>query len=190
LEFNRLNDETQALYGIIHGGIYNDLRRESTQFISGGDFFGQAIGGSLGSSKEQMHDVVACTCECINNTRPTHLLGIGGISDILNGIRNGIDTFDCVHPTRLARHGGALVHPETNDGQESININNSRFKRDVTPISSTCTCYCCQNFSKSYIHHLFKVRENLGGQLLTIHNARFMVNFMECLRNLIAEDKI
>jgi queuine tRNA-ribosyltransferase len=189
-EFDRLNDETQALYGIIQGGIYDDLRMRSAEFVSNNNFFGQAIGGSLGSTKEQMHTIVAHTCACMDNNRPTHLLGIGGISDIVNGVRNGIDTFDCVHPTRLARHGGALVDSETGEGREFININNSRFKYDTTPVSDTCSCYCCKNFSKSYVHYLFKSEKTIGGQLLTIHNVRFMVDFMGRIRDLILRGEI
>jgi queuine tRNA-ribosyltransferase len=189
-EFRKLSDGTQALYGIIQGGIYDDLRRESVQFVSNNDFFGQAIGGSLGGTREQMQGIVANVCGYIKNERPTHLLGIGGVSDILNGIKNGIDTFDCVHPTRLARHGGALVDPIASGGRESININNSQFTHDIEPISSACTCYCCRNFSKSYIHHLFKAKESVGGQLLTIHNAHFMVNFMKQVREMIAKSEI
>lgn len=185
-EFEQSNDETQSLYGIIQGGIYEDLRERSTSFVSENNFFGQAIGGSLGGSKEQMHDIVSYVCSFLHNNRPTHLLGIGGLSDIINGVKNGIDTFDCVHPTRLARHGGALVRPELNDGQESIDITNSQFKHDLQPISKFCNCYCCRNFSRSYIHYLFKAKETLGGQLLTIHNARFMVQFMQDIREKIA----
>lgn len=188
--FERLNDHSQALYGIIQGGIYDYLRERSVAFVSENNFFGQAIGGSLGGSKEQMHDIVECVCSFISNNRPTHLLGIGGLSDIINGVKNGIDTFDCVHPTRLARHGGALVHPSLNDGKESINISNLRYKHDLGPVLTGCDCYCCQNFSRSYIHYLFKAREALGGQLLTIHNARFMVNFMKILRERIFQDEI
>ena len=188
-EFEKINDGTQALYGIVQGGIYDDLRQESVQFVSENNFFGQAIVGSLGGTKEQMHGIVGMVCDRITNDRPTHLLGIGGVSDIINGVKNGIDTFDCVHPTRLARHGGALVDPEYN-GQESLNINNARFKHDLNPISNDCDCYCCQNFSRSYVHHLFKAKEDLGGQLLTIHNARFMVKIFQGIRNLISSNQI
>ncbi|MFM8454699.1 MAG: tRNA guanosine(34) transglycosylase Tgt, partial [Gammaproteobacteria bacterium] len=107
--YRHLNIQKQALYGIVQGGVYSDLRQESAAFINGIDFFGQAIGGSLGADKNQMHDIVIETRGYLNNNRPTHLLGIGGLSDIVAGVKAGIDTFDCVHPTRLARHGGALV---------------------------------------------------------------------------------
>ena len=103
-DFNR----TQALYGIIQGGIYEDLRDESTAFINAHAFFGTAIGGSLGATKKEMHDIVAYTRARVRDDRPVHLLGIGGVRDIFHGVRHGIDTFDCVHPSRLGRHGGAL----------------------------------------------------------------------------------
>ncbi len=184
-EFERLNNGTQALYGIIQGGIYDNLRERSVEFIEGNNFFGQAIGGSLGGSKEQMHEIVEYVCSLLKTQRPVHLLGIGGLSDIINGVKNGIDTFDCVHPTRLARHGGALIDPKINDGQESFDVTNSRFKDDLAPISESCNCYCCRHFTRSYIHYLFKAKESLSGQLLTIHNAHFMVDFMKTLRQQI-----
>ena len=107
--FSNFNtNRTQALYGIIQGGIYEDLRDESTAFINKHAFFGTAIGGSLGASKKDMHDIVAYTRARVRDDRPVHLLGIGGVRDIFHGVRHGIDTFDCVHPSRLARHGGAL----------------------------------------------------------------------------------
>ena len=111
LHFNTTHTHThrtQALYGIIQGGIYEDLRDESTAFINEHAFFGTAIGGSLGASKKDMHDIVAYTRARVRDDRPVHLLGIGGVRDIFHGVRHGIDTFDCVHPSRLARHGGAL----------------------------------------------------------------------------------
>ncbi|MEI8295174.1 MAG: tRNA guanosine(34) transglycosylase Tgt, partial [Alphaproteobacteria bacterium] len=110
-EYNRGDTTHQRLYGIVQGGVYEDLRRESSDFVSQQPFFGNAVGGSLGADKTQMAEVVAMTMSHLNRARPTHLLGIGGIGDIFQGVRQGIDTFDCVHPTRLARHGGALVRP-------------------------------------------------------------------------------
>jgi queuine tRNA-ribosyltransferase len=187
-EFAKCNDGSQALYGIVQGGIYEDLRKESANFVSQNDFFGQAIGGSLGGTKEQMHEIVAMVSKFVDCSRPTHLLGIGGIGDIWNGVKNGIDTFDCVHPTRLARHGGALCVPFLNTGGEFININNASFRGDISPIDDNCDCYCCRNFSKSYIHHLFKAREMLGGQLLTVHNVRFMVRLMATIRRSIENE--
>jgi queuine tRNA-ribosyltransferase len=186
-EFLKNNDGQQALYGIIQGGIYEDLRQRSSAFVGEENFFGQAIGGSLGGAKEQMHDIVSMTCSHMLKDRPTHLLGIGGISDIWNGVANGIDTFDCVHPTRLARHGGALVNPDKMDGKEYINIKNARFAENINPIDENCSCYCCQNFSCAYIHYLFKAKEMLGGQLLTIHNVAFMVRLAKEIRSVIKD---
>ncbi|HCJ11599.1 MAG: tRNA guanosine(34) transglycosylase Tgt [Verrucomicrobia bacterium GWF2_51_19] len=184
LDYFRAHDDgRQALYGIVQGGIYEDLRKESGQFVAGNDFFGQAIGGSLGGTREQMHDIVEMVSRYIHPERPTHLLGIGGVADIENGVRNGIDTFDCVHPTRLARHGCALVPNDI--GDEHINLKNTRFKNDLAPIDSRCNCYCCRNFSRAYIHHLFKAKETTGGLLLTLHNIAFMSQVVRNIREQI-----
>ncbi len=183
------NTQSQALYGIVQGGVYEDLRRESTQFVSENAFFGQAIGGSLGGDKAQMHDIVSLSCENLTQTRPTHLLGIGIVDDILHGVACGIDTFDCVHPTRIARHGCALVSTSISESaKDHINLKNSRFKEDRSPIDRTCTCYCCRNFSRGYLHHLFKANEMTGGQLLTIHNIAFMSNFLRSIRKSIQQN--
>jgi queuine tRNA-ribosyltransferase len=178
-EFERLNDGRQALYGITQGGIYPDLRRESTDFLNNHPFFGSAVGGSLGASKDQMHDVVAVAMENLTQDRPVHLLGIGGVQDIFNGVRQGIDTFDCVHPTRLARHGGALVK---GGEKEHLNLKNSKFKEDPDPIDTTCGCSTCQNFSKSYLHYLLHAGELLYVQLITVHNVYFMNRLMRDIR--------
>jgi queuine tRNA-ribosyltransferase len=108
-EFARTHTGKQALYGIIQGGIYHDLREKGVDFVNNQPFFGMAIGGSLGGTKKDMHEIVSFTRSLMSNDRPIHLLGIGGVRDIFHGVRQGIDTFDCVHPTRLGRHGGALV---------------------------------------------------------------------------------
>lgn len=181
-EFTRLHEGRQALYGIVQGGIYPDLRKESASFVASQPFFGQAVGGSLGGDKSQMHDVVGMAAAYLHPQRPTHLLGIGGLSDILNGVTLGMDTFDCTHPTRLARHGGALVTPALSEGKSHLNLKNSRFKEDLNPIDDDCSCYTCQNFSRSYIHHLIKADELLSGQLLTIHNIAFMMKVARDIR--------
>ncbi|MDE6576304.1 MAG: tRNA guanosine(34) transglycosylase Tgt [Opitutales bacterium] len=177
----------QGLYGIIQGGIYEDLRKRSTQFIAEQDFFGQAIGGSLGGDRQQMYDIVDMTCSMMHPNRPTHLLGIGGIRDLWHGVAQGIDTFDCVHPTRLARHGGALLYPEMAEGKEFISLKNARFAEDTEPVDPTCSCYCCKNFTRAYIHYLFKARELLGGQLLAIHNVAFMMRLVREIRDAIRD---
>ena len=175
----------QALYGIIQGGIYQDLRDESIEFnIENPNFFGIAIGGSLGSSKEEMHEIVKYTSTKLGNKHPVHLLGIGDPSDIWSLVKWGIDTFDCVSPTRLARHGTALM--KTKSGK--INIKNSACKKDLLPIDINCHCTTCGNYSKSYLHHLFRSEELLGFQLISIHNIYFMNNLMTYIRKAIEND--
>ena len=115
-------------------------------------------------------------------------MGIGGLRDILEGVNSGVDTFDCVHPTRIARHGCALIaKPEAEFAKEHINLKNKIYREDLRPIDEQCDCYTCRNFTRSYLHHLFKAKENTGGQLLTIHNARFMVRWMDAIRHAIRD---
>lgn len=183
-QHKRFDNSTQKLYGIIQGGIYPDLRERSCDFVNDHDFFGHAIGGSLGADKSQMYDVVSMSTDRLDPRRPRHLLGIGGIGDILQGVAMGIDTFDCVHPTRLARHGGALVRPEHNPNphREHINLHNSQYREDSNPIEPDCPCYTCSTFSKAYLHHLIRADELLVHTLLTIHNVRFMNRLMQAIR--------
>jgi len=169
----------QSLYGIIQGGIFEDLRDESIYFnLNVSDFFGLAIGGSLGSSKEEMHKVVEYTASKLKTNHPVHLLGIGDPVDIWSLVRFGIDTFDCVSPTRLARHGTALIKGK----QGKKNIKNTKFSNDFSPIDNTCSCSTCKSYSLAYLHHLFKAGELLGLQLVTSHNIYFMNSLMELIR--------
>lgn len=185
-EFKRLEaDKSQRLYGIIQGGVFPDLRDKGCDFVNSENFFGHAIGGSLGSHKEQMYDVVNHTAEKLDPKRPIHLLGIGGIKDIFNGVRAGVDTFDCVHPTRLARHGGALVMPplrDQNKDREHINLTNSRYAQDTNPIDPKCGCQSCQTYSRGYIHHLLKAKELLAYTAISIHNVYFMNELLKDIR--------
>ncbi|WP_339048567.1 tRNA guanosine(34) transglycosylase Tgt [Candidatus Mesenet endosymbiont of Phosphuga atrata] len=195
VEFQKNDSGKQALYGIIQGGVYEDLRIESCEFANSMPFFGQAIGGSLGSSKEQMHDIVAFTTSKLAEDRPTHLLGIGGIEDIFHGVELGIDTFDCVHPTRLARHGSALVKAENRNSfsskrKEHINLRNQRFKLDKDPIESDCQCFTCLSHSRAYIHHLLKAKELLACSLITTHNIYFMNSLMSSIRKAIINNTL
>ncbi len=185
-EFDRKNDGKQALYGIIQGGIYQDLRKESCDFVNENDFFAHAVGGSLGQNKAQMHDIVHNTVPMLCDGRPIHLLGIGGIQDIFNGVEAGIDTFDCVHPTRLARHGGALV--KGLGAREHLNLNNAQFKEDTKPIDDSCNCQCCTGYSRGYLHHLLKAKEILAQTLITAHNIAFMNRLMQNIRNCLEHD--
>ena len=198
--FNDTNDGSQALYGIVQGGVYQDLRHASCAFVNDHDFFGHAIGGSLGADKQQMHDIVACAMEQLSPQRPTHLLGIGGLSDIINGVNCGVDTFDCVHPTRLARHGSALTYPidahsslhqgKSSFSKEHINLKNACFAHDKTPIDDQCLCETCRGYSKAYIHHLLRAKELLAYTLLSIHNIYFMNRFMRAIRHCINNNQI
>lgn len=180
----------QALYGIVQGGVYEDLRKESCAFVNEEPFWGQAVGGSLGATKEQMRDVVALAMTHLRRDRPTHLLGIGRIEDIFHGVSVGIDTFDCVHPTRIARHGSALVKPPvrerfnrlTKSGREHINLKNSVFAGDPDPIEEDCGCATCRTYSRGYLHHLLKNEEMLGPILIARHNVHFMNALMTAIR--------
>ncbi len=192
-EFKRGNNGKQAIYGIIQGGIYEDLRSESTAFVNEHPFFGHAIGGSLGADKAQMREVVGYTAAQLDRSRPIHLLGIGGINDIFSGVEQGIDTFDCVHPTRLARHGGALVRPDNlppGKTGDHINLLNAIFRVDEQPIESDCPCMVCQKYSRGYLHHLLKAKELLACQLITIHNVMFMNRLLLAIRQAIKTDTL
>jgi tRNA-guanine transglycosylase (EC 2.4.2.29) len=191
-EFTKHHDGTQALYGIVQGGVYEDLRREATDFVNSQPFFGHAVGGSLGADKEQMYEVVSYTMARLNPDRPVHLLGIGGIRDIFEGVKNGIDTFDCVHPTRLARHGGALIRAAQNldTTKEHINLKNKQFQEDSSPIDETCPCETCRTYSRAYLHYLFKARELLALQAVTVHNVTYMNRLLEDIRHGIKTDTL
>jgi queuine tRNA-ribosyltransferase len=177
------NGLPQALYGIIQGGVYPDLRRESADYTANHDFFATAVGGCLGATRAQMHDVAAMAMAYAHPERPVHLLGIGGIIDIFEGVALGIDTFDCVSPTRIARHGWALA-PGVKG--ERLNLRNARFKADDGPIDPQCGCHACRTASRGYVHHLIKADEMLGMQLLTMHNVHVMNRLMRDIRAAIA----
>ena len=194
-EFQRRDTGAQALYGIIQGGVYEDLRKQGANFVNDHPFFGHAVGGSLGNIKEQMHGIVEMTMSMLRPERPVHLLGIGGIGDIFNGVVQGIDTFDCVHPTRLARHGGALVkatHWQRYDGKggEHLNIKNKIYREDNRPIDETCGCTTCQTFSRAYLHHLLRAQEMLALQAITLHNVYFMNQLLAAIRIAIQQDQL
>lgn len=186
-EFDRGNNGKQALYGIIQGGVYEDLRKEAADYVNDQPFFGHAIGGSLGADKAQMAAVVKLARSRLKDERPVHLLGIGGIGDIWRGVAEGIDTFDCVHPTRIARHGCAL-HPEAEArGREHLNLKNARHKEDNNPIDEKCSCTTCQKYSRGYLHHLLKAKELLAFQLISIHNIYYMNQVVADIREAIKD---
>eukprot|EP00922_Rhytidocystis_sp_ex-Travisia-forbesii_P009293 GHVS01013550.1.p1 GENE.GHVS01013550.1~~GHVS01013550.1.p1 ORF type:complete len:575 (+),score=81.47 GHVS01013550.1:95-1819(+) len=195
-EFDRTDDGSQAVYGIVQGGVYPDLRAESASFANAVPFFGLAIGGSLGDSKHTMHSVVAQTASLMRTDRPVHLLGIGDVVDIIHGVKQGIDTFDCVHPTRIARHGGLLVKRKFWDdrpgetSRQYISIKKAEFAKDQRSLDDQCGCHTCKTFSRSYLHFLMKSGESLGGALLTVHNVYFMNKLMEHIRHAITDDSL
>ncbi len=191
-EFRRGPEGVQALYGITQGGIYPDLRKCSADYVNSLPFFGHAVGGSLGADKAQMEEVVDMAMEPLDPSRPTHLLGIGGVSDVFYGVTHGIDTFDCVHPTRLARHGGALVQPHLLDskGKEHMNLRNAKYRDDSRPIDDSCGCQTCMTLSRSYLHHLLKAGELLVMHALTVHNVHFMNRLLKAVREAIATDTL
>jgi queuine tRNA-ribosyltransferase len=185
----------QALYGIVQGGVYEDLRRESAEFTAAQPYFGHAIGGCLGSDTFELDSVVAMAMAPLNaataEPRPVHLLGIGGARDIWDGVAKGIDTFDCVNPTRLARHGSAYlrpVHAENPDDRDYVNLKNARFRDDDGPLDPECSCYTCRTFGRSYLHHLVKAGEMTAIQYLAIHNVAFMNHLMADVRAAIRAD--
>lgn len=154
-----------ALYGSIQGSIFEDLRVTSAKYISSMDFDGIAIGGvSVGESKKEMRDVLSWVSPLLPDDKPRHLLGVGEIDDIFSLVESGVDTFDCVQPTRLARMGWLMV------GNTILDITKSVHAADLTPVDSSCGCYTCKNFTRAYLYHLFHVKELLAYRLATIHN--------------------
>ncbi|VVB72581.1 tRNA-guanine(15) transglycosylase [uncultured archaeon] len=181
------HNRDQALYGIIQGGWFKDLRSISTEAISSQSFDGIAIGGSLGNSKQDMHQVLEWVIPRLDD-RPRHLLGIGEIDDILEGVARGIDTFDCVSPTRIARRGSLFISPQGGGCMENrfrINIRNARFREDDLPIDPSCSCQTCRTYSRAYLSHLYSAAELSYFRLASIHNLHFMLSFMQQIRESI-----
>lgn len=186
-EFMAHNDGKQAVYGTVSGGVYEDLRIQSAEANAERDFFAVAIADCLGNSKEQMYEVVAFTMPHVHPERPVHLLGIGGIGDILTQVRQGIDTFDCVSPTRIARHGWAL---KKGAPKERLNLRNAAYRENPDPIDDSCDCHACKNYSTAYLHHMFKAKEFLGMQLVSIHNIHTMNRLMREVREAIRTETL
>ena len=177
-------NENQSLFGIVQGGEYEDLRKYSAQETVKMNFDGYSIGGtSVGEGKETMYKMIDYAIEYLPTDKPRYLMGVGDPIDLLEGIERGIDMFDCVLPTRLARHGNAF----TRTGK--INIKNKKYKEDFTPIEENCDCYTCKNYTKAYIKHLINCEESLGGTLLSIHNIRFLIKLTEEIRESIKQNK-
>lgn len=172
----------QALFGIVQGGVNADLRVESARFISSLDTPGVAIGGlSVGETKDEMHNTLDIVLPLLPENKPRYLMGVGTPEDLINGVLRGVDIFDCVLPTRLARHHSAFVP------QGRLNMMNAVFARDTSPLDETCDCYTCQTFTRAYIRHLIVAKELLAGTLLSLHNLRALIRLMEQMRVFIAD---
>jgi queuine tRNA-ribosyltransferase len=170
----------QALFGIVQGSTYADLRRQSAETLAAMDFPGYAIGGlSVGEPKAEMHAMLDASVPHLPHGRPRHLLGVGSPEDFFQGVARGIDMFDCVLATRIARHGALLVPTGR------LNIRNAQYERDPHPVEEGCTCYTCQRFTRAYLRHLFQGGESLGLRLATIHNLHFLLNLVQRIRESI-----
>ncbi|KPU28008.1 queuine tRNA-ribosyltransferase [Caloranaerobacter sp. TR13] len=179
------NPETQALFGIVQGGMYRDLREQSAKEIIDLDFPGYAIGGlSVGEPKELMYEVLDYTAPLLPKNKPRYLMGVGSPDCLFEGVIRGIDMFDCVLPTRIARNGTVMT------SQGKVVIRNAKYARDFGKLDPECDCYTCQNYSRAYIRHLFNVNEILGARLTTIHNLYFLLKLMENIRLAIKEDRL
>lgn len=174
----------QALFGIVQGGVSPEMRTQSANFIASLGFPGHAIGGlSVGESKQEMNDMLEVVNTILPENKPRYLMGVGSPEDLINGILRGVDIFDCVLPTRLARHSAAF----TPTGR--INLMNATFAHDHGPIDETCDCYACRNFTRGYIRHLIVAKEMLAATLISIHNIRFLISLVQRSRLMIQQNQ-
>ena len=179
------NNPRQSLFGIVQGGEYADLRKHCAEELIKLDFDGYSVGGtSVGEDKPTMYKMVEMSTKYLPENKVRYLMGVGDPIDLVENVIRGIDIFDCVSPTRLARHGHAL----TKYGK--INLKNAKYKEDFTPISEECNCYACKHYTKSYIKHLLNAEETFGARLLSIHNINYLVNLTKELRDAIKNDSI
>jgi len=177
VEFEKL-ENSNALFGIVQGGMFENLRQESLDALVEMDFPGYAVGGvSVGEPKEEMRRIMAHTPHRLPAHKPRYLMGVGTPEDLVEGVAAGVDMFDCVMPTRNARNG----HMFTRFGD--LKIRNARYKTEDAPVDMTCTCYTCKNFSRAYMHHLDRCGEMLGPMLASIHNLHYYLNLMQEVRD-------
>ena len=176
--------EEQALFGIVQGGDYEELRKYCAEKLIEMDFPGYAIGGtSVGEDKETMYRMVKWASDALPFDKPRYLMGVGAVNDLLEAVSRNVDMCDCVLPTRIARHGTLM----TSEGR--ISIRKAIYKNDFTPLDSECDCYTCRNYTKAYLNHLQRTNEGFGTRLMSIHNLRFLVKLMEDARKAIKEDR-
>lgn len=181
---NTMTNPNQGLFGIVQGGMYKDLRIECANRLVDMDFPGYAVGGlSVGEPKELMYEMLDITLEHLPQNKARYLMGVGTPDCLVEGVMRGIDMFDCVYPTRVARNGTAM----TWNGR--LVIKNAQYEHDFHPIDEHCNCYTCRNYSRAYIRHLVRVNEIFGLRLLTIHNLHFLIDFMRQMRQSIMEDR-
>ena len=176
--------DDQALFGIVQGGDYEDLRKMCAEELVNMDFPDYSIGGtSIGEPKDKYFEMVEFAVKYLPNDKPRYIMGVGSLDYLLGGIARGVDMFDCVLPTRMARHGALM----TSTGR--VNIHNEKYKEDFTPLDPNCDCYCCKNYTKAYLRHLHICDETFGKRLMSIHNTRFLIKIMEGAREAIKEDR-
>ncbi len=176
--------EEQALFGIVQGGEYQDLREMCAKTLAEMDFPGYSIGGtSVGESKETMYKMIDYSVQYLPWEKPRYLMGVGSVDAILEGILRNVDMFDCVLPTRIARHGTLMT------SQGRVNIKKQEYEEDFGPLDPECDCYTCKNYSRAYLRHLFRCNEGLGSRLMSIHNLRFLLSLTEQARKAIREDR-
>ncbi len=176
--------EDQALFGIVQGNVYDDLRIESAKELVSMGFDGYAVGGlSVGEPKHDMYRVLDVMNSVLPENRPRYLMGVGAPEDLVEGVKRGMDMFDCVLPTRLARHGTVFT------SRGKLVIRNADYREDFRPLDEECGCYVCRSYTRSYLRHLFKAREILALRLLTYHNIYFLIKLMENIRSAIREDR-
>lgn len=175
----------QALFGIVQGGIFPELRQASAAFLTGLDFPGYAIGGlAVGETKEEMYATLDATCPALPADKPRYLMGVGTPEDIIEAVYRGVDMFDCVLPTRIARNAALL----TPDGR--INLRNAQYAEDPRPVQEDCACYTCRTFSRAYLRHLYKAGEVTALRLGTIHNIHYLLDLMRDIHRAIADDRL
>ncbi len=180
-----ITSQTQALFGIVQGGEYSDLRAQSAKDLVAMDFPGYSIGGlSVGEPKPIMYRMLEETVPLLPEDKPRYLMGVGSPDALIEGVIRGIDMFDCVLPTRIARNGTTM----TSKGR--VVVKNKKFERDFTPLNPGCDCYTCRNYTKAYLRHLFKTDEILGLRLTTYHNLYFLLKLMEDIRTAILNDQL
>lgn len=184
----KIKRERHQLFGIVQGGTFEDLRKQSAEFLSAIPFDGYAIGGlAVGEPREEMYRVLENTVHLLPEDKPRYLMGLGFPEEIVAAVKNGVDMFDCVIPTRHARHGQVFIFKNRQDLNsadfyQTVHITNEELKDDFNPIDANCECFTCQNHSRAYLRHLFKTNEILGQRLATIHNVKFYLELMALIR--------